>query len=36
MLARAGKSPTVVTTAIARELSGFVRAIAKHMQVASA
>ena len=35
-LARAGKSPTVVTTAIARELSGFVWAIAKHVQVASA
>ena len=35
-LARAGKSPTVVTTAIARELSGLVWAIAKHLQVASA
>jgi transposase len=29
---RAGKSTTVVTTAIARELSGFVWAIAKHAQ----
>ena len=35
-LARAGKSPTVVTTAIARELAGFVWAIAKHVQVAAA
>ena len=35
-LARAGKPPTVVTTAIARELSGFVWAIAKHVQVAGA
>jgi hypothetical protein len=35
-LARAGKSPTVVTTAIARELSGFVWAIAKHAQVVGA
>ena len=31
-LVRAGKSTTVVTTAIARELSGFVWAIAKHAQ----
>ena len=35
-LARAGKPPTVVTSAIARELSGFVWAIAKHAQVAAA
>ena len=35
-LARAGKSPAMVTTAIARELSGFVWAIAKQVQVASA
>ena len=35
-LARAGKPPTVVTTAIARELSGFVWAIAKLVQVAAA
>ena len=33
-LARAGKSPTVVTTAIARELAGFAWAIAKHVQIA--
>jgi len=30
-LARAGKSPTVVTTAIARELAGFVWAIARQV-----
>ena len=35
-LARAGKSPTVVTTAIARELAGFAWAIAKHVQIAGA
>ena len=35
-LARAGKSPAVVTTAIARELAGFAWAIAKHVQVAGA
>jgi transposase len=35
-LARAGKSPTVVTTAIARELTGFAWAIAKHVQIAGA
>src|SRR5271168_680521 len=35
-LARAGKSPTVVTTAIARELAGFAWAIAKHVQAAAA
>ena len=35
-LARAGKSPTVVTTAIARELAGFAWAIAKHVQSADA
>jgi transposase len=35
-LVQAGKSPNVVTTAIARELSGFVWAIAKHVQVAGA
>ena len=35
-LARAGKSSTVVTTAIARELAGFVWAIAKHVQAAAA
>jgi transposase len=29
---RAGKSPTVVTTAIAREPTGFAWAIAKHVQ----
>jgi transposase len=34
-LARAGKLPTVITTAIARELSGFVWAIAKQAQVAT-
>ena len=34
--ARAGKSPTVVTTAIARELAGFAWAIAKHVQIAGA
>jgi transposase len=34
-LARAGKSPTVVTTAIARELTGFAWAIAKHVQTAN-
>ena len=32
-LARARKSPTVVTTAIARELAGFAWAIAKHVQI---
>jgi transposase len=31
-LARAGKPPTVVTAAIARELSGFVWSIAKQVQ----
>ncbi len=31
-LARAGKSPTVITAAIARELAGFVWAIAKQVQ----
>ena len=31
-----GKSPTVVTTAIARELAGFAWAIAKHVQAAAA
>jgi hypothetical protein len=31
-LARAGKPPTVVTAAIARELTGFVWAIAKQSQ----
>jgi hypothetical protein len=31
-LARAGKPPTVVTTAIARELAGFVWAIVKQAQ----
>jgi hypothetical protein len=31
-LARMGKSPGVVTTAIVRELAGFVWAIAKHVQ----
>ena len=35
-LARAGKPATVVTTAIARELAGFVWAIAKQAQVAGA
>jgi hypothetical protein len=35
-LARAGKSPTVVTTAIARELAGFAWAIATHVQAAAA
>jgi transposase len=35
-LARAGKSPTVVTTAIVRELAGFAWAIAKHVQAAAA
>src|SRR6201986_2038484 len=35
-LVRAGKSPTVVTAAIARELAGFVWAIAKHVQAAAA
>src|ERR1700744_1594576 len=35
-LARAGKSPTVVTTAIARELAGFAWAIAKQGQAAAA
>src|SRR5271163_4117680 len=34
-LARAGKSPTVVTTAIARELAGFAWAVAKHVQTAN-
>ena len=32
----AGKSSTVVTTAIARELAGFAWAIAKRVQVAGA
>ena len=35
-LARTGKSPAVVTTAIARELAGFVWAIAKHAQAGGA
>jgi hypothetical protein len=35
-LARAGKSSTVVTTAIARELAGFAWAIATHVQAAAA
>jgi transposase len=35
-LARAGKSLTVVTTAIARELAGFAWAIAKHVHIAGA
>src|SRR3954447_5951829 len=35
-LARAGKPPTVVTTAIARELAGFVWAIARQAQPAAA
>ena len=35
-LARAGKSSTVVTIAIARELAGFAWAIAKHVQLAGA
>ena len=35
-LARAGKLPTVVTAAIARELAGFVWAIAKQAQLATA
>ena len=35
-LARAGKSPTVVTTAIARELAAFAWAIAKHVQIVGA
>jgi len=34
-LAQAGKPPTVVTAAIARELAGFVWAIARHAQPAS-
>jgi len=34
-LARAGKLPTVITAAIARELSGFVWAIAKQAQPAA-
>src|ERR1700722_15066885 len=34
-LSRAGKSPTVVTTAIARELAAFAWAIAKHVQTAN-
>jgi transposase len=33
-LARTGKPPTVVTTAIAREMAGFVWAIAKQAQAA--
>ena len=36
MLARAGKAPTVVTTAIARELAGFVWAIANQAQITGA
>jgi transposase len=35
-LVRMGKSPAVVTTAIARELAGFAWAIAKHVQAAGA
>ena len=35
-LARAGKSPTVITTAIARELSGFVWAITRQVQAGGA
>ena len=35
-LARAGKSSTVVTTAIARELAGFAWAIAIHVQISGA
>jgi len=35
-LARAGKSPTVIASAIARELAGFAWAIAKHVQTANA
>lgn len=35
-LARTGKSPAVITTAIARELAGFVWAIAKHAQAGGA
>jgi transposase len=35
-LARTGKSPAVVTTAIARELAGFAWAIAKHAQAGGA
>jgi transposase len=34
-LARASKPPTVVTAAIARELAGFVWAIAKQVQAAN-
>ena len=35
-LARAGKPPTVVTTAIARELAGFVGAIANQVESSGA
>ena len=35
-LARAGKPPTVVTTAIARELAGFVWAIANQVESSGA
>jgi transposase len=35
-LVRMGKSPAMVTTAIARELAGFVWAIAKHAQAVGA
>ena len=34
-LARAGKLPTVITAAIARELAGFIWAIAKQVQPAA-
>jgi transposase len=34
-LARAGKLPTVITAAIARELVGFIWAIAKEVQSAA-
>ena len=34
-LARAGKLPTVITAAIARELAGFIWAIAKQVQSAA-
>jgi transposase len=34
-LARAGKLPTVITAAIARELAGFVWAIARQIQSAA-
>ena len=35
-LVQAGKSPTVITTAIARELSGFVWAITRQVQAGGA